>query len=498
MWCSPSNHPSSWESRQAEAEHGNPATMVRRGTRLSSRTSTRSSVPYTLGEALGKGAFATVYSCTVGEDHRRVAAKVVSRKTQFVWIGGKSVESAVAYMTVLNEVAALRAVGEHAHVVGFSGLEQEDERALVFLELATGGDLQNVVESSPDGLPACTVAGHARGLLAALTYCHAMGVIHRDVKLANLLLRSDGTLLLSDFGHAAIVAPGTTPLLTDRNGTKPYCAPEIHTCGPDGYLGEPVDAWSAGVCLFALLSGRMPFVIADEIADWRFAKVSAAQAEGQSTCHTMFSWREQECPWAAEVVAFVDAMLAVDPARRPSPKAALQLAWLSPRRVEAYPVEAYPVMETPPLAATPMPLPLPPFAAHVYEARTCVYRAGSPGGKRRRLDGEADEERTAMWRGVETTSRAGVATAADYPSSSLRYRVMRRHGYSAAAPWLREEIDLSVPLIIEADRPFKEALANNNNYAWGGGDLPRKARRAAEPQQAILGAEVSRRSMPFP
>ena len=109
-----------------------------------------------------------------------------------------------------------------------------------------------------------------------------------------------------------------------------------------------------------------------------------------------------------------------------------------------------------------------------------------------------------MWRGVETTSRAGVATAADYPSSSLRYSVMRysvmrRHGYSEAAPWLREEIDLSVPLIIEADRPFKEALANNNNYAWGGGgDLPRKARRAAEPQQAILGAEVSRRSMPFP
>ena len=460
----------------------------RRSARLCSRAPVHLS--YALGEVLGEGAFATVYRCTIGPDRNvHAAAKVVSRKAKFVWVSGKSVESAIAYETVLNEVAALRAVGEHTHVVGFHGLEQEDDRALVFVELATGGDLQNVVESSPDGLPASIVAGHARGLLAALAHCHARGVVHRDVKLANLLLRSDGSLLLSDFGQAAIVAPGTMPLLVDRNGTKPYCAPEIHTCGPDGYLGPPVDVWSAGICLFALLSGRMPFVIADEIADWRFAKVSAAQAEGQSTCHTMFSWREQECPWPVDVIAFVDAMLGVEPARRPSPEAALQLAWLRSRRVEAYPVE------TPPLAAAPTPMPLPPLATH--EVRTCVYREGSPGGKRRRLAGEADEERTAMWRGVETTSRADVATAADYPSSSLRYSVMRRHGYSEAAPWLREEIDLSLPLIIEADRPFKEALANNNNYAWGG-DLPRKARRTAEPHQASIGAEVSRRSMPFP
>ena len=99
-------------------------------------------------------------------------------------------------------------MGAHEHLVRFHGFRQEKGRGLLFLGLAAGGDLQNVVERNPDGLHAGTVAGHARGLLAALAHCHAVGVIHRDVKLPNLLLRGDGTTLLSDFGHAAIVAPG--------------------------------------------------------------------------------------------------------------------------------------------------------------------------------------------------------------------------------------------------------------------------------------------------
>jgi len=126
--------------------------------------------------------------------------------------------------------------------------------------------------------------GVASDLFSALAHCHAHGVCHRDVKLANLLLAADGTLRLADFGHAATwqrqpVAGGACgacadspsaaspalspaqdkfppPRLRDKVGTKGYCAPEIIACGTEGYLGPPVDMWSAGVCLFALLAGR--------------------------------------------------------------------------------------------------------------------------------------------------------------------------------------------------------------------------------------------------
>lgn len=180
-------------------------------------------------------------------------------------------------------MTALRQLGAHERVVGFVEYIVEAKRALLLLELVPGGDLENLANSHPDGVDEAAVHGIALDLLSALRYCHARGVAHRDVKLANCLVAVDGSLRLADFGHAAtwqVDAPAadltaftTAPPLHDKVGTKSFCAPEIIACGAEGYRGPPADVWSAGVCLFALLSGRLPFAIADEGADWRFAQV---------------------------------------------------------------------------------------------------------------------------------------------------------------------------------------------------------------------------------
>ena len=204
---------------------------------------------YALVEQLGEGAFATVYACKLGGRAERVAAKVVHRAREWMWIGGKSVRVQVALDALQRERAALRRVGARNHVLAMFGYAEDEARSLIFLELLPGGDLQRVAEAHRDGLQEAESARYMGGLLAALAHCHANGVVHRDVKLDNLLLAADGSVRLADFGHAAVcaaplpaaLADGGLPpqRLYDKVGTRCYCAPEIIVAGDDGYDGAP-------------------------------------------------------------------------------------------------------------------------------------------------------------------------------------------------------------------------------------------------------------------
>ncbi|EOD18167.1 hypothetical protein EMIHUDRAFT_196275 [Emiliania huxleyi CCMP1516] len=330
-----------------------------------------------------RGAFATCYACCVQGSAAPLAAKVVVRG-RWVWIGGRSVPGDVAVESLRREARALRRVGEHAHVVELRGLRSEPEREVLLMSLAPGGDLAKVALDCPSGMPADTVRHLLRGLLAALARPAA------------------------DEGRR----------LYDKCGTKPWCAPEILSCGTEGYAGPPVDLWSAGICLFALLCGKMPFAIADEAADPRYARVAAAQASGESACGVLRGWlasgKGGALDWGDGADALLDGLLAAQPGGR--------------------------------LSAT---------------------EAG----------GSAHEERTCVWRGVESATRADClrgqspgdgrhgsgtgATAAEYPSQKVRYAVAQ-HG------WLRDENEHGARLpVIEVDLPFKVGRDNNRNYRWG-------------------------------
>ena len=157
--------------------------------------------------------------------------------------------------------------------------------------------------------------------------------MHRDVKLANCLVAPDGSVRLADFGHAAILCSTSEAAadrrLHDKVGTKSFCAPEIIACGAEGYDGPPTDVWSAGVCFFALLSGRLPFAIAEEGSDWRYAKVLAAQEAGGSTTATIHEWLQRPVHWSEAAVEFVDGLLLASPSTRPTATAALAVGWLA-------------------------------------------------------------------------------------------------------------------------------------------------------------------------
>uniref|UniRef100_UPI001E62D4A2 serine/threonine-protein kinase n=1 Tax=Desertihabitans aurantiacus TaxID=2282477 RepID=UPI001E62D4A2 len=150
---------------------------------------------------------------------------------------------------------------DHPHVVAPTGWSAEDDRVLFTMPLVDGGSVALLL-ADYGALPPLWVRELTDQLLQALVAVHAAGLVHRDVKPANLLLRATGRgrphLLLSDFGIAAGIDQPRMTARTDRLLTPGYAAPEAW----DGADPDPrQDLYSAGVVLRELLSGgrgRLP------------------------------------------------------------------------------------------------------------------------------------------------------------------------------------------------------------------------------------------------
>lgn len=92
-------------------------------------------------------------------------------------------------------------------------------------------------------------------IIAGIHYCHTNNVVHRDIKVENILLDSNGRVKLADFGFSTFFKPGE--LMDTWCGSPQYCAPELYMAKL--YEGPNVDIWSLGVVLYVLVCGYLPF-----------------------------------------------------------------------------------------------------------------------------------------------------------------------------------------------------------------------------------------------
>ncbi|GAB1516049.1 nSTAND1 domain-containing NTPase [Actinophytocola sp. KF-1] len=207
--------------------------------------------PYRIEELLGRGGMGEVHRAYDTEHDRHVALKRLPATA--------SEEFRARFRREAKLVAALN----EPHVIPIHAHGEIDGRLYLDMALVEGPDLKRVLADGPLS-PARAVAVLGQ-VAAALDAAHAAGVLHRDVKPANILLDADGTAYLADFGIARELADDVTKLTNtgDYIGTLDYMAPERLMRGDSADAAS--DVYSLACVLFQCLTGRVPFPAPDSV-----------------------------------------------------------------------------------------------------------------------------------------------------------------------------------------------------------------------------------------
>jgi serine/threonine protein kinase len=142
----------------------------------------------------------------------------------------------------------------HNHVVKIYETIETEKHIIIVMELCAGGDLLNYVRKRRR-LKEPYAKVIFKQIIDGLCYIHSKYIAHRDIKLDNILLDGKGNVKIADFGVSKQCQKGQLRM-TEQCGTPAYIAPEI--LKDKGYTFS-VDIWSAGVVLFAMLYGTVPF-----------------------------------------------------------------------------------------------------------------------------------------------------------------------------------------------------------------------------------------------
>ncbi|MGE5274457.1 MAG: serine/threonine-protein kinase [Verrucomicrobiota bacterium] len=297
---------------------------------------------------LGSGGMGSVWHAYDERKGREVALKIVARSGT----AGPRAEREATAAAQLEHPACLRAYA----------LARDEGHVYIAYEFVPGRTLRHALQSGELDDEAAVEA--AAQILDGLAHAHASGIVHRDVKPANVLLADgpDVSVRILDFGLALIHEEETLTAAGDVPGTLAYISPERLAGEP---AGPATDVWSTGVLLWEALAGRHPF------GTGPFLELAKRIGRGAP------SLRSARPDLGRPLVRLVDSALAIDPAKRP-PAAALAAGLRRAARSTPRPARArrHPRLTLPTLSR-PIALPaVPPRAVGLAAALAAALVAG--------------------------------------------------------------------------------------------------------------------------
>ncbi|KAJ1724195.1 hypothetical protein LPJ53_001533 [Coemansia erecta] len=203
--------------------------------------------PYLLLQTIGEGEFAKVKLALHRDTGEEVAIKLIKKE---------SIDTEVKLSKIKREIAALKAVN-FSYIVKLHDIIETERYIGIVIEYASGGELFDhiLAHRQLKENDACRLFAQ---LIAGVSYLHANNIVHRDLKLENLLLDRNRNIKITDFGFANQFRGPGDDLMSTSCGSPCYAAPELVVSdGP--YAGAAVDIWSCGVILYAMLAGYLPF-----------------------------------------------------------------------------------------------------------------------------------------------------------------------------------------------------------------------------------------------
>ncbi len=201
---------------------------------------------YELLEEIGEGGMAHIYKAQDLKTHQLVAIKVLREEFS---------HNADFVSRFFQEAKAMQRV-RHTNIVQVYALDTDNGSPFIVMELVDGPTLKEILKSKGK-LPIAQSVRTMLNLCEALQTAHDNGVIHRDIKPHNILVTSEGTPKITDFGIAKFVKDASTNLFGDNVvGSVHYIAPEQAS---GGETDEKTDIYSLGITLFEMLTGSLPF-----------------------------------------------------------------------------------------------------------------------------------------------------------------------------------------------------------------------------------------------
>lgn len=255
---------------------------------------------FTRQELVGRGAYGAVYKGVENATGQVVAIKVLNLDTEEEDVS--DIQREIATLSQLKNC-------DSQNITRYHGSFLNGTKLWIVMDYAAGGSIRSLLQALTRIDEKC-IAVIGREVLQALGYLHKHGIIHRDIKAANILLTDEGRVQLCDFGVAGQVT--NTLKRNSFVGTPYWMAPEVIREGQT--YDFKADIWSFGITIYEIATGNPPFADQDPMrAVTLIPKSRPAQLEGD---------------WSPAMKEFVALCLHEEPNERPSAEDLLKTKWI--------------------------------------------------------------------------------------------------------------------------------------------------------------------------